>query len=260
MTIHQRMTETGVLEIVLDIPPVNAVDVGSLNELVEALEAVEAREEVRAVVLRGEGRGFIGGGDVKEVQRLPGHEGILGQARGSCAASVALHECAVPVIAAVHNYCIGLGVLLAGSCDVVLAGEGTVFVLSEVDNGATGGAIQAIGLMPDKRLRTAMFTCEPVPAEELVGYGSVLRVLPESELAPAAMQLAEKIAAKPPRVVRAAKKAINGSVGRRIRDLYRQELSYTYELNLTSDAHDARETFVSGERKGYLTATDVDGR
>ena len=186
------------------------------------------------------------------MQRLPGHEGILGQARGSCAASVALHECAVPVIAAVHNYCIGLGVLLAGSCDVVLAGEGTIFVLSEVDNGATGGAIQAVGLMPDKRLRTAMFTCEPVPAEELVGYGSVQQVVPEAELAGAARTLAETIAAKPPRVVRAAKKAINGSIGRRIRDLYRQELSYTYELNLTDDAYQARQTFVGGSRKGYL--------
>ena len=60
------------------------------------------------------------------------------------------------------------------------------------------------------------------------------------------------IAAKPPRVVRAAKKAINGSVGRRIYDLYRQELSFTYELNLTGDAFDARETFVSGTREGYL--------
>ncbi|HLY34880.1 MAG TPA: enoyl-CoA hydratase-related protein [Jatrophihabitantaceae bacterium] len=260
MTIHQRLADSGVLEIVLDIPPVNAVDIASLGELIQILDGIEERDEVRAVVLRSEGRGFVGGGDVKEVQQLPGHEGILGQARGSCAASVALHECAVPVIAAVHNYCIGLGVLLAGSCDVVLASEGTVFVLSEVDNGATGGAIQAIGLMPDKRLRTAMFTCEPVPAEELHGYGSILRIVPEDELAAAARTVAEKIASKPPRVVRAAKKAINGSVGRRIYELYRQELSYTYELNLTSDAHDARETFVSGERKGYLAATDVDGR
>jgi enoyl-CoA hydratase len=200
----------------------------------------------------------VGGGDVKEVQGLPGHEGILGQAHGSCAASVALHECAVPVIAAVHNYCIGLGVLLAGSCDIVLASEGTVFVLSEVDNGATGGAIQAIGLMPDKRLRAAMFTCEPVPAEELHGYGSILRIVPAADLVPAALDLAEKIATKPPRVVRAAKRAINGSVGRDIHGLYRQELSYTYELNMTDDAREARETFVSGTRKGYLASGDLD--
>jgi enoyl-CoA hydratase len=64
--------------------------------------------------------------------------------------------------------------------------------------------------------------------------------------------MAETIAGKPPRVVRATKKAINASVGRRIRDLYRQELSYTYELNLTGDAFEARDTFVTGTRQGYL--------
>jgi enoyl-CoA hydratase len=204
------------------------------------------------VVLRSEGRGWIGGGDVKEVQLLPGHQGILGQANGSGRTSVALHECAVPVIAAVHNYCIGLGVLLAGSCDIILASEGTIFVMAEVDNGATGGAIQAIGLMPDKRLRAAMFTCEPVPAEELKGYGSILEVVALEELRNAAMRVAETIATKPPSVVRAAKRTINLSVGRQIGQLYRAELSYTYELNLTGDAYAARDSFVSGTRKGYL--------
>ena len=252
MAIHQQLSASGVLDLVIDIPPVNAVDIAHLGELITILEGLEQRTDVHAVVLRAVGRGWVGGGDVKEVQRLPGHSGILGQANGSCRASVALHECAVPVIAAVHKYCIGLGVLLAGSCDIVLASEGTVFVLAEVDNGATGGAIQAIGLMPDKRLRTAMFTCEPVPAEELFGYGSIQRIVAEADLADAARTLAETIAAKPPTVVRAAKKAINGSVGRRIHDLYRQELSYTYELNLTGDAYAARETFVSGTREGYL--------
>jgi enoyl-CoA hydratase len=252
MAIHQQLSATGVLDLVIDIPPVNAIDIAHLGELIAILEGIRARPEVHVVVLRAVGRGWVGGGDVREVQRLPGHEGILGQAHGSGRASVALHECAVPVVAAVHKYCIGLGVLLAGSCDVVLASTGTVFVLAEVDNGATGGAIQAIGLMPDKRLRTAMFTCEPVPAEELHSYGSIQQIVAEADLAAAALALAETIAAKPPRVVRAAKKAINASIGRRIHDLYRQELSYTYELNLTGDAFAARETFVSGSREGYL--------
>ncbi len=252
MTIHRHLSDSGVLELVIDIPPVNAVDIGHLRELVEALREIDDQPDVRVVVLRADGRGWVGGGDVKEVQRLPGHEGILGQANGSCDASVALHECAVPVIAAVHNYVIGLGVLLAGSCDIVVAGEGTIFVLAEIDNGATGGAIQAIGLMPDKRLRAAMFTCEPVTAEELHGYGTVLKVVPAGELRDTALALAERIAAKPATVVRAAKKCINASVGRPIREKYRAELSWTYELNLTGDAYAARDTFVSGTRTGYL--------
>ena len=122
-------------------------------------------------MLRGEGSGFCGGGDVKEVQRLPGFEGILGQVRGSLDLSLAIAECPVPVIGAIHGYCIGLGVLVAGVCDILLAAPGTPFVLAEADNGATSGVVQAVGLMPDKRLRAAMFTCEPVDVAEHHGGG-----------------------------------------------------------------------------------------
>lgn len=252
MAIREEEHSDGVVELVIDTPPVNALTIADLQLLAEMLGSYLGRPRVNAVVLRGEGRGFVAGGDVKEVQRLEGHQGILGQASGSLAATVALHECAVPVIAAVHNYCIGLGVLLAGSCDIVLCARGTRFVLAEVDNGATGGAIQASGLMPDKRLRAAMLTCEPVAAEELERYGSVYAVVDAEDLRAAALDLASRIAAKPGRTVRAAKLALNASTGRPIRDRYREELSYTYELNLTGEAAAARNGFVSGERPGYL--------
>src|SRR2546430_10015979 len=62
-----------------------------------------------------------GGGDVKEVERLPDFEGILGQASGSQQASLAVAECAAPVVVAVHGYCIGVGVLIVGTADVVVA-------------------------------------------------------------------------------------------------------------------------------------------
>src|SRR5439155_376701 len=83
------------------------------------LRAVEGRPEVHAVLLRSEGPGFCGGGDVKEVERLPGFDGILGQASGSQQASLAVAECAAPVVVAVHGYCIGVGVLIVGTADVV---------------------------------------------------------------------------------------------------------------------------------------------
>jgi enoyl-CoA hydratase len=251
MAIREEEHPNGVVELIIDAPPVNALTIADLRLLTEILSSYSSRPQVNAVVLRGAGRGFVAGGDVKEVQQLEGHQGILGQASGSLAATVALHECAVPVIAAVHAYCIGLGVLLAGSCDVVLCARDTKFVLAEVDNGAAGGAIQAIGLMPDKRLRVAMFTCEPVAAEELERYGSIYAVVDGPDLRDAAFDLASRIAVKPGRAVRAAKLALNASTGRRIYDRYRQELSYTYELNLLGDAATAREQFMTGERPGY---------
>lgn len=253
MPLHEHLSDDGILEVVIDLPPVNAVDITSLAALAELFDGLRDRPEVNVVVLRGEGRGFVGGGDVKEVQRLEKFEGILGQAGGSARLTASIHACSVPVVAAVHSYCIGLGVLIVGACDVVVSDRGCRFVLAEVDNGATGGAIQAIGLMPDKRLRLAMFTCEPVLADELAGYGTVVAVDTPADVRDEAIRIAGVVASKQTAVVRAAKRAINGSVGRDIERLYRQELSFTYELNMTGEASTARETFVSGERTGYLS-------
>lgn len=250
--IHEEVDENGVAELVVDKPPVNAFDVADIGTLIGHLRKYAHDERIRAVVLRGEGRGFCGGGDVKEVQRLPGFEGILGQTRGSLELTTAIAECPVPVVGAVHGYCIGLGVLVAGVCDILLAAPDTPFVLSEADNGATSGIVQAIGLMPEKRLRAAMFTCEPVDSAELLRFGSVLRLVPADELPAAAHQVATTIALKRTNVIRGLKAAMAGTIGRDIRTLYRQELSYTFELNISGEAREARGDFVEGRRKGYL--------
>lgn len=250
--IHEHVDEHGIAELVVANPPVNAFNLSDIATLVEKLRGYADDERVRVVVLRGEGRGFCGGGDVKEVQRLPGFEGILGQTRGSLNLTLAIAECPVPVIGAIHGFCIGLGVLVAGVCDILLAAPGTPFVLAEADNGATSGIVQAIGLMPDKRLRAAMFTCEPVDAAELHAHGSVLRLVPAHELPDAARAVAATIAAKRTNVIRGLKASMAGSIGRDIRTAYRQELSYTFELNISGEAREARGDFVDGTRGSYL--------
>ena len=102
--IHERLHGDGVLEVIVEHPPANAYTIADLHDLAARMRAVDARHDVHAVLLRAEGRGFCAGGDVKEVQCLPGFEGILGQASGSQQASLAVAECAVPVVAAVHGY------------------------------------------------------------------------------------------------------------------------------------------------------------
>jgi len=257
VALTKSLDEDGVLHVVIDRPPVNAYSIGLLIELADVLSSVP--DEARVVVLRAEGRGFCGGGDVKEVQQLPGYEGILGQGQRGLAACVAVERCPVPVIAAVHGYCIGIGVLIVGVCDIVVAAEGTTFVLAEADNGAASGIVQALGLLPEKRMRAAMFTCEPFTAEELHAYGSVYRIADADALVDAATSIARTIAAKAPRVVRALKQSMNHSSDRDLIRKYRTEMSYTYELNLTGDAYAARDTFVTGDRPGYLAPPNGTG-
>ena len=250
--IRESISDDGIVDLVIDAPPVNALNLKDIAALVAHLKSYADDARVRVVVLRGEGRGFIGGGDVKEVQALPGFEGILGQTHGSMELTAAIAECPVPVIGAVHGYCVGLGVLVAGVCDVLLAAPGIPFVLAEADNGAASGMIQAIGLMPEKRLRAALFTAEPVMSEELHHFGSVLRLVPASDLTAAAKELAATIAAKNPAVIRALKAATDDSIGRDIRAVYRRELAYTLDLNLRGEAQGLRDDFVSGRRGSYL--------
>jgi enoyl-CoA hydratase len=252
--ITEHIHAAGIAELVLDAPPVNALNLKDIATLAAHLRSYADDQRVRVVVLRGAGRGFCGGGDVKEVQSLPGFDGILGQTHGSMELTTAIAECAVPVIGAVHGYCVGLGVLVAGVCDVLLAAPGTPFVLAEADNGAASGIIQAIGLMPEKRLRAALFTAEPVDAAELHAFGSVLRLVPAEELPAAARALAATIASKNPAVLRALKAATDESIGRDIRSVYRRELAHTLDLNLRGEAHGLRDDFVQGRRGSYLDA------
>lgn len=249
----EHLTADGVLELVIDRPPVNAFSIGLLRDLASRLEAVRDQEAVRVVILRAAGRGFCGGGDVKEVEGLPGFEGILGQSAGSLGVSLAITGCAVPVVCGVHAYCIGVGVLAAASADILVAARDTRFVLAEIDNGATAGAVQALRLMPEKRVRAAMMTAEPVLAQELYALGSVYRLVDTPDaVAEEARAIAARIAAKNPAAMRRMKISLNNSTrSDELLTLYRAEMSYTYELNILGDASAGRSAFIEGKRGSY---------
>jgi enoyl-CoA hydratase len=249
----ETLHPNGVLELVIDHPPVNAFGIALLAELAARIEAVAGETEVRAVALRADGRGFCAGGDVKEVESLSGFEGILGQSTGSLRLSLAVLECAVPVVCGVHAYCIGVGVLAAASADILIASRDTRFVLAEIDNGATAGAVQALRLMPEKRVRAAMMTAEPVLAQELHALGGVYELVETDDgVAAQARAVAVRIAAKNPEAVRRLKLSLNNTTkAHELRMLYRAEMSYTYELNILGEASAGRTAFIEGRRKSY---------
>jgi len=249
----QTLGPDGVLELVIDRPPVNAFSIGLLHDLAERIETVRDDAAVRVVVLRAQGRGFCGGGDVKEVEALDGFAGILGQSSGSLRLSLAVLQCAVPVVCAVHAYCVGVGVLVAGSADVLVASRDTRFVLAEIDNGATAGGVQALKLMPEKRVRAAMMTAEPVLAQELHALGSVYRLADsDADVAAVAMAVAATIAGKSAAAMRRLKLSLNNTTrAHELLTLYRAEMSYTYELNIMGDASAGRSAFIDKQRGSY---------
>ena len=149
----------------------------------------------------------------------------------------------MPVIAAVHGFCLGGRVGLVGNADVVVASDDATFGLAEVDRGALGAAIHLARLVPQHRMRAMMYTSDTATAAELHRYGSVLEVVPRAQLRDAALAVARRIAAKDPAVIRAAKQSLNGIDQVDVKRSYRYEQGYTFELNLSGVAARVRDEF-----------------
>jgi len=241
-------TSEQVTEIVVDHPPVNALTVSGWYELADLVTVAGRNQEVAAVVLRAEGRGFNAGVDIKEMQSTEGFAALIGANRGCYAAFKAVYECEVPVIAAVHGYCLGGGIGLVGNSDVIVAAEGTRFGLPEVNQGALGAATHMARLVPQHAMRELVYTAEPVDASVLHGWGSVSRVVPLEQLRGTALDLAAVIASKGPYIIRRAKESLNGIDPVDVNRSYRFEQGFTFELNLAGAGDEARDAFVEGRQ------------
>jgi enoyl-CoA hydratase len=229
----------------MDNPPVNALTVAGWFELAKVIRSLGENRDVRAVVLRAEGRGFNAGVDIKEMQATEGFEALIGANKGCFAAFAAVYECEVPVVAAVNGFCLGGGIGLVGNADIIIAAEDATFGLPEVDRGALGAATHLSRLVPQHKMRAMVYTSATASAAELHAFGSVLRVVPADELRAAALEVAHDIAAKSPTVIRAAKESLNGIDLWDVRRSYRYEQGFTFELNLAGVADEARDAFVA---------------
>jgi len=229
--------------VVMDVPPVNALDVAGWFALADALLEAGRAEETRVVILRAEGRGFCAGVDIKEIQAR-GNEALVGVNRGCAAAFGAVYDCEVPVIAAVHGFCLGGGVGLVGNADIVIASDDATFGLPEVDRGALGAATHLARLVPQHKMRAMVYTAAPASAAELHAFGSILDVVGRDSLLDRAREVAGQIAQKSPTILRRAKESLNGIDPVDVKRSYRFEQGFTYELHVRGVADEQRAAFV----------------
>ena len=238
----------GIAEVVVDVPPVNALTVAGWFELADTITATGKDPETRVVVLRSEGKGFNAGVDIKEMQNTEGFDALIGANKGCFAAFKAVYECSVPVIAAVNGFCVGGGVGLVGNADIVVASDDAYFGVPEVKQGALGAATHMARLVPQHLMRTLYFTARTIKAEELVQHGSVYAVVPRDQLDATALALAADIADKDTRVIRAAKEALNGIDPMDVNKSYRFEQGFTMELNLAGVSDQLRDEFAGTDK------------
>ncbi len=192
--------------VTIDNPPMNALSAGLLEELEAELEALDADDGVRAIVLRGAGeRAFVAGADIKEFPALreAASEGG-GSARGIQRLGQRMDAARTPFVAAIRGYCLGGGLELAMCCDIRVCADDAKLGQPEIKLGLIpgGGGTQRLPrLVGYGRAMLLNLTGEFVDADTAYAWGLVERVVPVGELEQAALDLAGQIAAQSPHAV-----------------------------------------------------------
>ena len=245
----------GIAELELCNPPVNAFGVDAQFALAAEIEALGRRDDVRVIIIAAVGKGFFAGLDIKEMAADPSL--IVGANRANYDTFAAIHLNPKPVIAAVHGYVLGGGIGIAGSADVVVAADDAYFGVPEIDRGGMGMGAHLQRMFSVQKVRYMYFTGETIDAAEAYRLGAVERVVQRAELRPVAREIALRIAAKSPQMIRIAKRSLSGTEDGSLEDKYRWEQGFTFEAYLTSDSAEARNAFAEGREPDFGSQADT---
>jgi enoyl-CoA hydratase len=231
-----------IAELIFNKPPVNAFDSREWAAIAAELERLGALDEVRAIVIRAEGKGFCAGVDIKEL--AADSSKIIAVNKGNYDTFAAIHRNRVPVVVALHGFVLGGGIGIAGAADIVVASDCARFGVPEVDRGAMGGGAHLQRLFPVQKVRHMYFTGEFIDAAEGYRLGAIERVVPRAELRDCALAIAATIAAKSPAMIALAKEALTGIEDGNLEDKYRWEQGFTLQAYTEGDSQEARDAFV----------------
>jgi 2-(1,2-epoxy-1,2-dihydrophenyl)acetyl-CoA isomerase len=194
----------------------NAIDVPMANAVLAAVQTIAADPGVRAVVLCGNGRGFMAGGDLATLRADP-VQGAIDILTPLNAALLLLAQMNAPVIAQVHGVAAGAGLSLLLMADYVIAAEGTRLNLAYInlgtscDVGASWALPRTVGLR--KALEIALLG-EAFTADDALRLGLINRIVPAAELDSATTNLAQRLAAGPTVAYGAMKRLMRASMDR----------------------------------------------
>ena len=203
-----RVTADGAIgTVVLDRPAkLNALSRELLEELIDAAGRFDARDDVKVVVIRGEGRAFSAGADLSAMGSEDGDPDLGRRMAEAIAGMRAL------TIAAIHGHCVGGAVVLAAACDLRVAADDAVFSIPEVDLGiplAWSGIPRLVRELGPALTKELVLTCRPFGAHEAREMRFVNRVVAGDELDDEVRRLADKLASQPAYALATTKRHVN---------------------------------------------------
>lgn len=237
--------EDGVAVATINRPPANALSRALIMEVNSLLDEVEHDEEVRAIVLHGEGRFFSAGADIKEFTEVTSGEEFSKLSASGQAVFERVETFHKPVISAIHGAALGGGLELAMSCHMRFVSENAKLGLPELQLGLIPGFAGTQRLpryVGVAKAAEMLLTSDPITGAEAAQLGLANRAYAEADLLSETLSIAKKIAKKSPVSVKAAI------------DMLQYSKSASYHDGVKAEAASFGTVFVSEDAKEGIQA------
>ncbi len=224
-------------------------------ELQKVLDECAVNEEVRAILLTGNGKAFCAGQDLKEVtdpELNPGFKAILEEHYNPIIKQIRTIE--KPIIAAVNGVAAGAGANIALACDIVVASENASFIQ----------AFSKIGLIPDsggtfflprligfQKASALMMLGDKASAEEAEKMGMIYKVFPSENFTEETEKIAAKLAQMPTKALAFTKQALNASMGNSLEEQLRLESKLQIESAQSEDYSKGVKAFMEKRKPAF---------
>ena len=234
-------------------------------ELGEALDEADENDEVRVVVLRGEGKHFTSGIDYSLIAETVGAVASLPEGKKQSLmrrhilelqdAFSKAERCRKPVIAAIHGSCIGAGIDLISACDIRYASAQATFSIKEVDLAIVAdiGTLQRVpAIIGEGYTRELALTARRFDATEADRIGLVNRVFDDRKsLDEHVLQVACEIASKSPLATRGTKQVLNYSRDHSVENGLNYVATWNSAMLLSADAQEAMGAMFEGRAPNF---------
>lgn len=247
---YQDMVAT----ITINRPPANALSSGVLKELSAVLDEIESNDDIRVVLIHGEGRFFSAGADIKEFTTIETGDAFAKLSTYGQDLFERMERFPKPIIAAIHGAALGGGLELAMGCHFRLVADNAKLGLPELQLGLIPGFAGTQRLpryVGDARAAEMLFTSDPITGLEAVQYGLANHAYPESELLENAYKMAKKIAKKSPVSIKAAIQLLNYSKTDRFQEGVKKEAELFGEVFVSSDGKEGISAFIEKREPNF---------
>ena len=226
----------------------NALDGPTLELLEQKFKQAEAHDDVRVIILTGAGeRAFVAGGDIADLNSRQGLQHYQEFAELIHRVFRHIELCDKPTIAAVNGWALGGGTEIILATDMRIVADNARLGVPEITLGlfpGAGGTQRMIRQLPLCRAKELMFTGDQITAQEALSYGLINSVCPRDELTARVQELADKICAKSPLVLKLLKRSLAHGVDMPLSSALQYEQAMIGLVLDSDDAHEGCQAFL----------------